>query len=269
MSATRHFQCTICGQCCYGLLPLTCKDAFANAARFPLGFVWTALRQGSKDYAMTATLGTTLTLAHRKELAVMITPTAYLPKSFPCPALGDDNRCSIHLNKPSRCRTMPFYPYRDERYQAELLKPRPGWACDTSTAAPVVFKDHQIVLRDDFDQERQALLEQAPVLRRYADYMFKYSPWLVGALTQASSQTKTRSVVTSLSSFLTATRNADAGRLARLQLPVLNDYATRTGGDAQLAEFHQNYRNWFQEMTYLSQRLDASPTCADASVRSD
>ena len=137
MSATRHFRCTACGQCCYGLLPLTWKDAVANVALFPLCFVWSAVRHNSQDYARVAKLGFTLPLANRKELAVLIMPTAYLPKSFPCPALQDDNLCSIHRNKPARCKTMPFYPCRDERYQTELLTPRPGWACDTSpTTAP-------------------------------------------------------------------------------------------------------------------------------------
>ena len=117
-----------------------------------------------------------------------------------------------------------------------------------------MFKDRQIVARDDFDQERRDLLEQVPVLRRYADYMLKYSPWLVGALTQASGQTKAGHLITSLASFLTATRNAEAGRIARLQLPILNDYAARTAEDGRLAEFHRNYQNWSQEMAYLSQR---------------
>lgn len=152
--------------------------------------LWTAVRQNSKDYTLVATLGFTLQVVQRENLAVQIMPTAYLPKSFLCPALRDDNLCSIHHNKPSRCKTMPFYPYRDERYQAELLKLRPGWACDTSTAAPVVFKDHRIVFHDDFDRERRDLLDQVPLLRRYADYMLKYSPSLVNALTQSASQSK-------------------------------------------------------------------------------
>lgn len=253
MSTTRHFHCTACGQCCYGLLPLTWKDAFANAALFPLCFVWTAVRQNSRDYARVAQLGVTLHLAQRKELAVLIVPTAYLPKSFPCPALRDDNLCNIHLSKPSRCKTMPFYPYRDERHQAELLTPRPGWACDTSAAAPVVFKDQQIVCRDDFDHEYRDLLEQVPLLRRYADYMLKYSPWLVAALTQSASQVKAGQVITSLSSFLTATHNVDAAHIAQLQLPIFNSYEHKTAKDAQLAEFHKNYRNWAKEMAYLTQ----------------
>lgn len=249
-----HFQCTACGKCCYGQLPLTCKDAFANAERFPLCLVWTPLRYGSKDYPLVATLGTTIKLADRKELAVLIVPTAYLPSSFPCPALGDDNLCRIHINKPSRCKTMPFYPYREERYQAELLTPRPGWACDTSTAAPLVFQDKKIVFRDDFDHERRDLLAQVPLLRRYAEYMLKYSPSLVSSLIQAASKVKAGHVVTSLSSFLTATKNAEASHIAQLQLPILNTYVEQTAGDPRLSDFYKNYVNWSKEMAYLSQR---------------
>ena len=249
-----HFHCTACGKCCFGQLPLTCRDAFAHADRFPLCFVWTPLRQGSKDYALVARLGTTIKLAARKALAVLIVPTAYLPSSFPCPALGDDNLCTIHRNKPSRCKTMPFYPYREERYQAELLLPRQGWACDTSAAAPLVFQDKKIVFRDNFDQERQELLAQVPILRGYVDYMLKYSPSLVGNLIQAANKAKAGHVVTSLSSFLTATKNPEAKHIAQLQLPILNDYAAKTAGDTQLTDFHKNYLNWSKEMAYLSQR---------------
>ncbi len=251
----RRFQCTACGKCCYGQLPLTCKDAFANAARFPLSFVWTPLRQGSKDFPLVATLGTTIKLADGKKLAVLIVPTSYLPYSFPCPALGDDNLCTIHIDKPSRCKTMPFYPYREERFQAELLTPRQGWECDaTSPAAPIVFQDNKLVYRDYFDRERQELLEQVPVLRSYADYMLKCSPSLVGLLVNASSKTKAGHVVTSLSSFLTATKNGAAKHIAQQQLPILSDYVVKTAGDAQLSEFHKNYVNWSKEMTYLAHR---------------
>lgn len=250
----RHFRCTACGQCCYGLLPLTCKDAFAHVARFPLCFVWTPLRQGNKDYDLVATLGTTIRLPDRKELAVLIVPTAYLPRTFSCPCLGEDNLCRIHSSKPARCRTMPFYPYREERYQAELLTPRPGWACDTSPAAPPVFDDHKILVRDDFDRERHDLLEQVPLLRGYADYVLKYSHSLVGSLAHAASLPKAGHVLTSLSSFLTATRNAEAKHIAQQQLPLLTHYMEKTAGDTKLAEFHRNYASWSKEMAYLSQR---------------
>ncbi|MCX7086622.1 MAG: YkgJ family cysteine cluster protein [Methylococcales bacterium] len=216
-----HFECTACGKCCYGQVPLTISDAFSHAARFPLALVWTPLRQGSKDYAMVAHLGTTVRLANRKELAVLIVPTAYIPPAFPCPALNADNLCSIHSNKPLRCRTMPFYPYRDEQFQAELLTPREGWTCDTSESAPVVFHDKKIVFREDFDQERDALEQQHPLIQRYADYMLKYTPQLLDSLAKATLKAKAGQVVTSLSSFLTATRNPDAKQIAQQQLPVL------------------------------------------------
>lgn len=217
-------------------------------------FVWTPLRQGSKDYALVATLGTTIALNGGKKLAVLIVPTSYIPASFPCPALGDDNLCSIHNNKPSRCKTMPFYPYREERYQVELLTPRQGWACDTSTAAPMVFQDNTIIFRDDFDREKQELLEQVPILRCYADYMLKYSPSLISSLIHASNKAKAGHVVTSLSSFLTATRYAEAKNIAQRQLPILNKYMAKTAGDTQLTDFHKNYLNWSKEMAYLAQR---------------
>lgn len=203
---------------------------------------------------MVATLGTTIQLADRKALAVLIVATAYIPSSFPCPALRDDNLCSIHFNKPSRCKTMPFYPYREERYQAELLTSLQDLPCDTSTAAPVVFQDNKIVFRDDFDNERGELLEQVPILRCYAEYMLKYSPSLVGSLINASSKVKAGQVITSLSSFLTATKNPDAKHIAQMQLPILNNYVEKTAGDAKLADFHKNYLNWSKEMAYLSQR---------------
>jgi len=203
---------------------------------------------------MVSTLGTTIKLADRKELAVLIVPTVYIPSSFPCPALGDDNLCSIQSSKPSRCKTMPFYPYREERYQAELLTPRQGWACDTSSSALLVFQEKKVVFRDDFDSERQELLEQVPIVRRYAEYMLKYSPSLPAGLIKESGKKIAGHVVTSLSSFLTATRNTGAKQIAELQLPLLNDYAAMTEGNRLLLDFHKNYSIWSKEMAYLSQR---------------
>ncbi len=249
---TKHFNCTACGKCCYGQLPLTYKDALANAGRFPLCLVWTPVQPGNKNFKLMGKLGTTIKLANHKELAVLIVPTSFIPSSLPCPALGDDNLCGIHREKPSRCKTMPFYPYREESYQAELLNPRQGWGCDTSSAAPVVFHDKKIILRDDFDRERDDLIEQVPILRRYADYMQKYSYSLVNSLVVASTQNTGAQVVTSLSSFLTATKNTDAKKIAQQQLPILNNYIAKTAGSPDLIDFHQKYTDWAKEMTYLS-----------------
>jgi Fe-S-cluster containining protein len=249
-----HFNCTACGKCCYGQLPLSLIDAFANVGRFPLAMVWTPLKQGAKDYSMVSILGTIIKLPNRTELAVIIVPSLYIPPSFPCPELGEDNLCSIQTTKPSRCKTMPFYPYREEQYQAELLTPRKDWACDVSTAAPIVFEGKTIVSRTDFDHEKQELLHQVPVIRTYANYMLKYSPLLVNGLAKATTQKVGGQVVTSLSSFLTATRNPNSKEIARQQLPLLNEYMKTTAQKPELAEFHKNYANWAKEMDFLSSR---------------
>lgn len=262
MAGARHFHCTACGLCCYGWLPLSLDDAVTHAERFPLALVWTPVRPGGRAYALAARLGVKVTLRDRKEVAVLIVPTAYIPPALPCPALAADGRCGIHADKPSRCRTMPFYPWREEHDQAELLVPRKGWACDISAAAPVVYRDRAILDRGDFDRERQQLEQQVPVIRTYGAYMLKYRPWLVDGLAKAAAKPAAGHVVTSLSSFLTATRRPDAALLAARQLPVLRAYADKTASDPALADYHQQYSSWAQEMAYLAERATRSDPAA-------
>jgi Fe-S-cluster containining protein len=251
---TKHFKCTACGKCCFGQLPLTWKDAVANAGLFPLGFVWSPVLQTSKDYKAVSELGAVISLPDRKQLAVLIVPTSFIPSSFPCPALQSNNLCGIHAEKPSRCKTMPFYPYREERFQAEVLIPHKDWECDTSDSAPVVFDAGKIFDRKDFDQERNELLQQLPLIRRYAQYMLKYTHGLAMSLSLAASRPKGGHVVTSLSSFLTATNYVDAPSLAHLQIPVLNKYMELTSRDAQFSEFNRYYSQWAKEMQFLSKQ---------------
>jgi Fe-S-cluster containining protein len=253
----RHFNCTKCGKCCYGWLPLTLDDALNHAARFPLAMVWTAVPQGAKAFALIARLGISIRLSKRREIAALITPTAYLPPAFPCPELSPEGLCAIQANKPLRCRTMPFYPYRDEADQAELLVPRQGWACDTSLTAPVVYHNKRVVERSSFDLERKELLEQAPMMSAYAEYVFKYMPWIVESLA-AIAQKPGSNVITSLSSFLVAIKQFDVQAIAAQQLPLFKTYAARTSSDAALVEYHRNYAGWAKEMEYL-----AEPSTAD------
>lgn len=216
--------------------------------------VWTPVRQDSKDFAMVEHLGAVFDLPNRKQLAALIVPTAYLPPMFPCPALGDDKLCGIQADKPLRCRTMPFYPYRDEQYQAELLTPQPGWECDITEAAPIVFESKSITIREDFDQERQALEQQHPQIQRYATYMLKYTPKLIDSLVKASLKAKAGQVVTSLSSFLTATRNPNAKDIAQQQVSVLEEYIVKTASQKELVEFLKYYQLSAKEMGFLAMR---------------
>lgn len=252
---TRHFECTACGKCCHGQISLTLADGFAHADRFPLAFLWTPLQKGHRDYAMVSSLGATIKLADKTELALLVSPTAYVPASFPCIALREDNLCGIHATKPLRCRTVPFSPYREEHFQSDVLAEFKHLPCDTSVAAPIVFQDKKIIFRDDFDLERQALLQDVPLLRRYVDYTFKYTPMIANDLAKASLKAKSGQIITSLSSFLTATRNPDAKHIAQQQFAVFNEHAAKTAGKQELEEYHRRYTTWAKEMMYLANRV--------------
>ncbi|MBC7907382.1 MAG: YkgJ family cysteine cluster protein [Rhodospirillaceae bacterium] len=250
----RRFACTACGKCCFGWLPLTLTDALAHADLFPLGLVWSPVRQGHKAFALTARLGTTIRLPDRRELAIRIVPTAYIPPSLPCPALGADALCSIQAAKPSRCRTMPFFPYREERDQADLLVPRKGWACDVSDAAPVVYGGKTIVAREDFDRERHDLLTQAPVLKAYADAMVRTVPGLLEGLVRAVAKPVGGDVLLSFATLLPRLDGVDAGQVAQQQLPVLEDFTARTAG---LADYPERYGEWRRDMARLARKKTA------------
>ncbi|OAN52144.1 hypothetical protein A6A04_00065 [Paramagnetospirillum marisnigri] len=248
----RHFRCTACGKCCFGWLPLTIKDALAHAQRFPLAVVWTPIKQASKAFDITARLGITVRMRNKKQLAVRIVPTGYIPPSMPCPALTSDNLCGIHADKPSRCRTMPFFPYREEADQAELLVPRAGWDCDTSSAAPVVYRDKAVVGRMDFDQEWGELRDQVPVLRAYGEWLMKSVPGMIDNLTKAVMKPGGGHVVVSFASLLRHLDGVDKAALAEWQLPVLADYMAKTADQPKLAEYHRNYDDWAWEIERLA-----------------
>lgn len=249
---TRHFRCTACGKCCYGQLPLTWRDAEANAHLFPLGMVWTPVPQTSKDFKLATQIGARVRLPDRRELAVLIVPTSFIPATIACPALIDGKLCGIHETKPARCKTMPLYPYRDERFQAEVLKFKDGWECDTSDSAPIVYENSKITDPKDFTEERTQIMEEAQMIQRYAEYMQKYTPSLLGQLALASTSPKPKHIVTSLSTFMTATRYPHAKELAARQIPVLRESIAKVSAHSELTEFRRHYESWLKEMSFLA-----------------
>ncbi len=249
-----RFGCCACGACCYGRVPLTLDDAFANADRFPLAMVWTPVRQASRSFDLTLRLGLPLKLRDRKMVAVLIAPMAYIPSSLPCPALSEDNLCTIHDHKPLRCRTMPFYPYREERDQLDLLVPRKGWMCDVSAAAPAVYRNREIIDRADFAVERSALLGQAPVLRAYAEALLGLDASLLDHLTRAARNPAVGHVILNFSSFLRVNRQHDLVSFAKSQHPVLCEFERRTAGESCLAEYHKYYCAWAAELEWFARR---------------
>ncbi|TAN56856.1 MAG: YkgJ family cysteine cluster protein [Rhodospirillales bacterium] len=243
----RRFACTICGKCCQGWLPLTIGDAVRHAHLFPLAVLWSTVRQGSKAFALTGQLG----LQFNKKVALRLTPLAYIPTSMPCPALTDGNRCSIHESKPLRCRAMPFSADRETNDQADLLIPRPGWLCDISPSAAVVYRDGAILDRADFEAERQALAAQAPVLKAYGEFLLKSLPSLKIQIEKLAQRPGGGQMVLKISPLLRKIPSVDLLDFARRQAPVLKAFLDRLPEGEQFKEYRKNYADWAQEMESL------------------
>lgn len=216
--------------------------------------VWTPVQQASKAFDLTAQCGITVRTRDKKQLAVRIVPTSYTPPPMPCPALTTDNLCDIHAAKPSRCRTMPFFPYREENDQGDVLVPRPGWACDTSSAAPVVYRDKAVMDRTDFDREWSEIQEQTPVLRAYGEWLMGNIPGMVDNLVRATMNPGGGHVAVSFASFLRRLEGVDKAAIAEAQLAVLGDFMARVADQPKLSDYHRNYDDWAWEIERLTDR---------------
>lgn len=237
----RHFDCTACGKCCQGWLPLSIDDALNHAERFPLFLMWSPVRQGGKSFDLTQKLGVTVALKKRKQAAVRITPFSYVPHHTPCPALQPDGLCAVHANKPQRCKTMPLSGARAEDDQADLLIPKAGWDCDTSDAAPVVYRDKSVVARDAFEAERAILLKDSQVLKPFGEFMLQGAPQVRQDVEKMALRPQGGHVVMSFSKLLPRLPQVDIYAFAAQQLPVMDAFAELTSGNADQAKDHQRY----------------------------
>lgn len=243
----RRFACTVCGKCCQGWLPLTIADALIHAHRFPLAVLWSTVRQGSKAFTLTRKLG----FAFDRKTALRITPLAYIPPTLSCPALDADNRCSIHAEKPLRCRVMPFSADREMADQDDLLIPRKDWLCDVSEVAPAVYRDGRISDDSDFLAERKAFQEQAPVMANYAESLLKRAPQLRVEIEKLAKRPAGGQMVLKFSTLLRKVPGADLSAFATRQSAALQEALSRLPPDAE-ADYRKNYADWLEEMTSLS-----------------
>ncbi|MBI4967920.1 MAG: YkgJ family cysteine cluster protein [Rhodospirillales bacterium] len=248
MAREQRFRCTACGKCCFGILPLTLADALAGADRFPLALLITPVGAAERKSDLARSLEVSVPLDRRRGLSVRGMVAAYLPARLPCPALSADGLCGVHDDKPLRCRTMPFDPYADEARQAPYLIPRPGWACDRSETAPVVYRDGRIVERQAFEREREALQADAPLVTRQVKAVLASSPSVVAGLVRAAGQKTPSHVAINFSSLLARLPEVDGRHFAARQIPVLRAYQERTAGQAEFAAFHASYRDWAIEL---------------------
>jgi hypothetical protein len=149
---------------------------------------------------------------------------------------------------------MPFYPYREEGDQADLLIPRTGWLCDTSPAAHAVYRDKKIVGRQDFDDERGQLISQAPALRSYGERLLASSPPLKDELIRVAAKRTGGHVVVNFSTLLPHLPKVDVVYFAHKQFPVLTEFAEKTSADPALAEYHRLYLECAAEMESVLKR---------------
>lgn len=237
----RHFKCMGCGKCCQGWLPLSLEDAIAHADLFPLFLLWTPVRPGGKSYDLTARLGVTIQLKKRKQAAVRVTAFSYIPSHSPCPALLPDGLCAIHETKPLRCKTMPLSGARAEDDQTDLLIPKPGWECDISEDAPVVYRDKSIVERGNFEDERLQLETDANVLKPFAEFMLAGAPKIRQDVEKMALRPQGGHVIVSFAPLTPRLPHLDIHDFAAKQLPVMEAFAEMTAGQAEHKAEHDRY----------------------------
>lgn len=246
--AEKRFHCTACGRCCFGSLPINVAEALRLADSFPLAMSITPIKPSARGHRIVARIGASVVMPKKKVISLLVTPMSFVPSSLPCPQLSDDGLCRIHDVKPLRCKAMPFYPYKDEDSQADMLVPRAGWLCDTGEDAPTVYRDQRILDRTDFDREREVLIEQAPSLQRYVDLLLQHNPQLQAQITQASLAPVAGRVAVGFFSFLRYDRSMDLIDYARRQYPVLESWAEKTAGDPKFREFQTFYRQAMRDL---------------------
>ncbi len=248
----RHFECTACGKCCQGWLPLALDDAIAHADRFPLFVLWTPVRPGGKSFDLTARLGVVVEPKRKKKAAVRVTAFSYVPSHLPCPALLSDGLCAVHETKPQRCKTMPFSGARTEHDQTDLLIPRPGWECDVSGSAPVVYSGKTIVARDEFARERARLEADAKVLKPYAQFMLAGAHKVRQDVDKMALRPQGGHVILSFTTLTPRLPQVDIQDFAAKQLRVMESFADLTADNPEHVTEHKRYVEQAEEWRQIS-----------------
>ena len=161
--SVQRFACTGCGACCNRPpeVELTEAAALADVFVFRLMFrlYWLSDRPRDRDgtadfygrkrslnaFAARKYAGKGAQAGNTKYL--IISAVALDTRPGGCGAL-DGKLCGIHERRPLGCRSVPLHYSRDEMFAAHDLAvfvATPGFACDTSDAAPVVVEDGRII----------------------------------------------------------------------------------------------------------------------------
>jgi Fe-S-cluster containining protein len=119
---TFSFHCSACGKCCNSSPLLTLAELFRHQDRF-IGCL--SLRRVRISHpearALAAALGHALPGGDFLMLAIQ---GVDYPSQARCPALGDDQLCTIHADRPSTCAVVPLDAWTPDSLQDAVLASR-------------------------------------------------------------------------------------------------------------------------------------------------
>ncbi len=184
-----HFACTACGKCCNTPPETTVLEAIGLGDTFVANLVYKLSRVprqgnevGSRDLVMegdfagidrdlyTREVGAIVRRAGVRVgaepgwdvfLTISVRPWTYA-SAVACPALDVTNgHCLVHERRPTTCKSVPLgYDVPDAllvpAYRAVVARGKEllGYACDTSTSAPVLLQDG-VLVSDEYRAARE------------------------------------------------------------------------------------------------------------------
>ncbi|AVA35612.1 Fe-S-cluster containining protein [Cupriavidus metallidurans] len=119
---TFSFHCSTCGKCCNSSPLLTMAELFRHQDRF-IGCL--SLRRVHPSHPDARELAAMLghVLPGGDSLMLAIQGVDY-PSLAACPALGDDNLCTIHATRPTTCAVVPLDAWTPDALQSAVLASR-------------------------------------------------------------------------------------------------------------------------------------------------
>jgi Fe-S-cluster containining protein len=187
------FSCTACGKCCkHGGPALSIDEVFKYQNTFISGLRWSGYAV-PKKYTMTFKGETVDAQKMRNHLASFAAPSfddkgdTIQPHIYPivtgytlersCSALNADETCSLHADKPTMCRSVPFDPAMPEHMQDIILR-NFGLDCVTKTQAPdaanVIYRDGRITdasCKADYDRRLAVMQKDKSALATLSYFM--------------------------------------------------------------------------------------------------
>ena len=107
------------------------------------------------------------------------------------------------------------------------MVPRAGWACDTKDQAPVVYRNKNVIVQQEFGLERQRLVGDAAILKSYVQWLLDSQPALAMELHKVVRNAGGGQVLVNFSTLIPRLPKVDIYAFAEEQIPVVTDFAEK------------------------------------------